>query len=130
MIAGLTYSDVPTVDGTQSFSIPTRVTSDFSAMSGSSGGMHRRCEDWISRSTCFWGRKSRTWPSRPRVVPALLLLEVHDEDVVGEDGPERELAVLGLRLLRGRTADPDRLAHLIPSLTDNCDRILSAMRPP
>ncbi len=51
----------------------------------------------------------------PRIVPALLFLEVHHEHVIGEDGSERELAVLRLRLLHRRPADPDWLTHLIPS---------------
>src|SRR5437867_8899262 len=48
-----------------------------------------------------------------RVVPALLFLEVHHEHVVGEDIPERQLAVLRLLLLRRRACDPDRLSHVI-----------------
>src|SRR5262249_57912359 len=52
----------------------------------------------------------------PRVVPALLLLEVHDEHVIGEDGPERQLAVLRLLLLHRRPRDPDRLTHDISPL--------------
>src|SRR5437773_5585742 len=47
----------------------------------------------------------------PRVVPALLLLELGEEHVVGEDGAEAELVILGPRLPRGRAADPDGLAH-------------------
>src|SRR5262249_5149678 len=54
-----------------------------------------------------------------RVVPALLLFEVHDEHVVGEELTEPQLAVLGLGLPRRRLGDPDRLRHLFP-LTPFC----------
>src|SRR5439155_20116472 len=47
----------------------------------------------------------------PRVVPPLLLLEVGQEHVVGEDLPEPQLRVLRLGLERRRLRHPDRLRH-------------------
>jgi hypothetical protein len=51
----------------------------------------------------------------PGVVPALLLLKVHHEHVVGEDGAEAELGVLRLGLLRSRPGDADRVTHETPA---------------
>ena len=66
MMVGRTYSEVPTVFGTQSRSIPTKVTSERSASSGSRGGMHICAAESFMRCTCFCGLKSRTLPSAPR----------------------------------------------------------------
>ncbi len=53
-----------------------------------------------------------------RVIPALLLLKVGHEHVVGEHGPEGQLAVLRLGLAGGGQAGADRVSHerLSPSL--------------
>src|SRR2546430_1624173 len=53
-----------------------------------------------------WIHRERTVGLDARVVPALLLLEVHHEHVVGEDVAEGEVLVLWLLLLRGRARNP------------------------
>ena len=51
----------------------------------------------------------------PRIVPALLLLEIGQEHVIGEELAKAQLAVLGFRLERARPRHPDRLLHRVLS---------------